>query len=180
MATQLEENVSSDFSEKIPPVTSEMDSNEISSQKHIHLTAESELIDDDKQGDIKTIDSQDNDITEDEQANTKRSRELKLLLALSKEANLDLNISHKRKSLDTIKLKEIATTSTKLSSENDPVVKKLRIDKFPITAESEIESMDTSSVLEASITDKGKKEESVAIEERKHIKDVKIFKVCYL
>ncbi|KAJ8939927.1 hypothetical protein NQ318_007855 [Aromia moschata] len=46
-----------------------------------------------------------------EQTNSKTSRELKLLLALSKEANLDTNISHKRKN----------------------------VRRYPVTAESELE-----------------------------------------
>ncbi|KAG5896809.1 hypothetical protein JTB14_032053 [Gonioctena quinquepunctata] len=55
-----------------------------------------------------------------EQSNTKKSRELKLLLALSKEANLDTNISRKRKGVE-------------VAAENKHHF------KYPVTAESELE-----------------------------------------
>ncbi|XP_044751048.1 protein kinase C-binding protein 1-like isoform X2 [Coccinella septempunctata] len=176
MSTNSEESVLLNFPEEVPVPSPENEND--SPQEPFHLiTAESELVDD-KQCDIKTIESQDNDITEDEQANTKRSRELKMLLALSKEANLDVNISHKRKSLDTFKLKEATLTPNKLSYENEPILKKSKIDKFPITAESEIESMAShgSNLIDVSNVDKTKKEDGVISEERKHMRDVKVFK----
>ncbi|KAL3280862.1 hypothetical protein HHI36_004090 [Cryptolaemus montrouzieri] len=156
------------------------------SPSSIHVTAEADLIN--KQYDTKTIDFSDNDITEDEQLNTKRRSELKLLLALSKEANLETNISYKRKSLDPVKLKEMTSTPPKSSSETEQLAKKARIvektDKFPITAESELESMvvgESSNNDDMPTPEKLKKEEPKVKDggvgdERKNIKDFKMFK----
>ncbi|XP_045471324.1 protein kinase C-binding protein 1 isoform X2 [Harmonia axyridis] len=176
MSAQSDQDISPIYTEEVP-VSSliNVHENEVSNQQgSIYLTTDSVILED-KQSDIKTIESQDNDIAEDEQANTKRNRELKSILALSKEANLDLNISHKRKSLDSLKLKELALTPGKVSSENDS---KKKTDKFPITAESEIESMtgDSTSAIHLPNVDKIKKEDGDATEERKNIRDVKIFK----
>lgn len=53
-------------------------------------------------------------------ATVKRSRELKLLLELSKEANLNVNISHKRKSLDTARRAGTPDSTDKAKGNDTP------------------------------------------------------------
>ncbi|XP_057668394.1 uncharacterized protein LOC130901213 isoform X1 [Diorhabda carinulata] len=75
-----------------------------------------------------------------DQTNSKKSRELKSLLALSKEANLKTNISHKRKKdvkdsykgQSDIELKK----SSKVTSDNKQSF------NYPVTAEAELEEID--------------------------------------
>ncbi|XP_018570944.1 protein kinase C-binding protein 1 isoform X2 [Anoplophora glabripennis] len=86
-----------------------------------------------------------NEVDNSEQTNSKKSRELKLLLALSKEANLDTNISHKRNSLEGNKIKakdHCKTISSALDTELKRVPKvahENRNFRYPVTAESELE-----------------------------------------
>ncbi|RZC32983.1 protein kinase C-binding protein 1, partial [Asbolus verrucosus] len=66
--------------------------------------------------------------SENESSAVKTSRELKSILALSKEAKLDTNLStHRRKTLDKVKGKLKST---------------MKITNFPVTAESELENFD--------------------------------------
>lgn len=68
---------------------------------------------------------------QDDSNTPKTSRELKSILALSKEAKLDTNLStHRRKTLD--KVKGTPKKSNKMTS-------------FPVTAESELENFDVKS-----------------------------------
>lgn len=69
---------------------------------------------------------------DDNADNSRRSkRELKMLLALSKEANLNTNISHKRKTTENTKYKDLfdSPKSKKTSREGS----------YPVTAESELD-----------------------------------------
>ncbi|CAH0557053.1 unnamed protein product [Brassicogethes aeneus] len=89
------------------------------------------------------IDTDTSEETKDDEQNKRSKRELKLLLALSKEANLNTNISHKRKSLENTKYKdnyviklgeggEKAKKTPKQSPEG-------RVIRYPVTAETELE-----------------------------------------
>ncbi|KAJ8920734.1 hypothetical protein NQ315_004873 [Exocentrus adspersus] len=84
-----------------------------------------------------------NETDNSDQTNSKKSRELKLLLALSKEANLETNISHKRHSLEGNKVKDKDVLKTGTSPVEPDVKKKLAHDsknvRYPVTAESELE-----------------------------------------
>ncbi|KAJ8980077.1 hypothetical protein NQ317_009433 [Molorchus minor] len=74
-----------------------------------------------------------------EQTNSKKSRELKLLLALSKEANLDTNILHKRKTLEgKVKDKEVSPLTT-TPERGTKVATDARNFRYPVTAEAELE-----------------------------------------
>ncbi|XP_060518112.1 MYND-type zinc finger-containing chromatin reader Zmynd8 [Cylas formicarius] len=77
-------------------------------------------------------DTSENMESENETETSPPSRELKLLLALSKEAKLETNLSRKRKSLEH--RKELSTDLAK--SKN---LTELKYTKFPVTAESELE-----------------------------------------
>lgn len=88
--------------------------------------------------------------TNSDHSSVKPNRELKSILALSKEAKLDTNISHKRKTLDSVnKSRENSPKITK--EEHQETVKKIirivsadggntKMAKYPVTAESEIEA----------------------------------------
>lgn len=118
----------------------------------------------------ESLDTKDNHITAEktsevdnsEQTNSKKSRELKLLLALSKEANLDTNILHKRNSLEGNKAKA-KDYSKAISSPSDPELKRIpkvahenRNIRYPVTAESELE-LDNSDNDKKSLTDNSSK-----------------------
>lgn len=118
----------------------------------------------------ESIDTKDNHVTAEktnevdnsEQTNLKKSRELKLLLALSKEANLDTNILHKRNSLEGNKGKG-KDHSKAINSPSDPEFKRIpkvahenRNIRYPVTAESELE-LDISDNDKKSLTDNSNK-----------------------
>lgn len=75
-----------------------------------------------------TLASESSIINEEEEPNTPRtSRELKSILALSKEAKLDTNLSPNRRKSD---------------SKSKLLPKKTKMTNFPVTAESELENFD--------------------------------------
>lgn len=86
-----------------------------------------------------------NEVDNSDQTNSKKSRELKLLLALSKEANLNTNILHKRNSLEGNKTKakdqpKLFNSPSESESKGIPkVAQENRGFRYPVTAESELE-----------------------------------------
>lgn len=85
------------------------------------------------------------EVDNSDQTNSKKSRELKLLLALSKEANLNTNILHKRNSLEGNKAKvkdhpRAVNSPSDLESKRIPkVAHENRGFRYPVTAEAELE-----------------------------------------
>ncbi|CAH1183412.1 unnamed protein product [Phaedon cochleariae] len=120
----LQENTDSEMTDILTKLPSEA----IQSTETENLKDQSDL--------DKTAEDDSSELT-----NSRKSRELKSLLALSKEAKLDTNLSRKRKTLEGLKLKE----STKSPAQPDSEVKKpVKVTlgnnfKFPVTAEAELE-----------------------------------------
>ncbi|VEN33561.1 unnamed protein product [Callosobruchus maculatus] len=95
----------------------------------------------------KTIDD---DSSEKTSLRDRKSRELKLLLALSKEANLTTNISHKRKHLQTQRLREYKNASLEAERKVSKQPSDNKNIKFPVTAEAELEQVEQMEVNVAS------------------------------
>lgn len=79
---------------------------------------------------VKTSKSNENDISSEQPTTTKTSRELKLLLELSKEANLDTNLVHKRKSNEgrrsLVKLDNLQSKSPAMGESSDHSKRSMR------------------------------------------------------
>nr|CAI5841505.1 unnamed protein product [Callosobruchus analis] len=95
----------------------------------------------------KTIDD---DSLEKTSIKDKKSRELKLLLALSKESNLTTNISHKRKHLQTQRLREYKNAALEAERKGSKQPSDNKNIRFPVTAEAELEQVEQMEVNEAS------------------------------
>lgn len=115
-------------------------------QQDSHIKAEEELHE--KQEDRDDTDSI--TTTNSDHSSVKPSRELKSILAMAKEAKLDTNISHRRKPMENVKPGR--GESPKITKEeHQETVKKIikivasdnsvsKVAKYPVTAESEIET----------------------------------------
>ncbi|CAH1991479.1 unnamed protein product [Acanthoscelides obtectus] len=97
----------------------------------------------------KTVEPVEDDSSDRTSLKDRKSRELKLLLALSKESNLPTNISHKRKHLQTQRLREYKNAALEVDKKVSRQSSDGKNIRFPVTAEAELEQVMDSEVKEA-------------------------------
>lgn len=113
----------------------------------------------------------------------KGTRELKLLLELSKEANLETNISHKRRSIDPIKLiekidpnkaqemkKRLSNVNNKINEQEidfEEAITKTTLDKFDKTLkEQNLKRKNVTSIVGGAVGDAYLKRKSLKLDEK--------------